>query len=158
MNWIQSISIVIVASGLAVIPALAQNGFGPPQGRAGFGPPPGPGLPALERLDRQLGFNDAQAAEIQALLNAQRDALAKTIANLREAERALAAAVMQVPVDDGALQARVNDISAIQAQLTLARAQLESKIYQLLTADQQQKAQEWLAQMQQQTGRRGGGR
>ena len=51
-----------------------------------------------------------------------------------------------------------NDLSAIQAQLMLGRAQLESRIYQLLTPDQQQKAQQWVAEMQQRGGRRGGER
>jgi len=77
---------------------------------------------------------------------------------MRQAEQALAAAVMQVPADDNAIQARANDLAAVQAQLTLAHAQLESRIYQLLTADQQQKAQQWVAQMQQRGGHRGGER
>ena len=106
MNSVQSISIVIVASCLAVIPALAQKGFGPP---------PGPGLPTLEWLDREPGCTDAQGTDFQTLLNARRN-----------------------------------------AGLTLARAQRESRIYLLLTADQQQKAQEWVAQMQQQSRRVGG--
>ncbi len=159
MNPMKKIAVAAAVACLAVIPLVAQNGFGPGQGRGGpFGPPAGPGVPPLERLDRELGLTDSQKAEIQTLLASQRDAARTTMTSMRDAERALAAAVMQVPADDAAVQARANDLAAIQAQLTLARAQLESRIYQLLTADQQQKAQEWVAQMQQRGGRRGGER
>ena len=157
MNPIKKIGVAAAVASLAVIPLVAQNGSG--LGRGGpFGPPAGPGVPALERLDRELGLTDSQKAEIQTLLASQREAARTTMTNMREAERALAAAVMQVPADDNAVQARSNDLSAIQAQLTLGRAQLESRIYQLLTPDQQQKAQQWVAEMQQRGGRRGGER
>jgi Spy/CpxP family protein refolding chaperone len=140
---------------LTVLPVLAQHPE-PGQGRGGpFGPPMG--VLSLERL-RDLGLTDAQKADIQTLLTGQRDALQTTMASLRQAEQALATAVMQVPSDDSAIQARAGELSAVQAQLTLSRAQLESRIYQLLTPDQQQKAQQWVAQMQQRGGRRGGDR
>ena len=157
MNPIKkSVAAAIVS--IAAIPLAAQGGFGPGQGRGGPFGPPGPGVPALERLDRELALTDSQKAQIETLLTNQRDATRTTMASMRDAEHALAAAVIQVPADDAAVQARANDLAAFQAQLMLARAQVESKIYQLLTPDQQQKAQQWVAQMQQHGGRRGGER
>ena len=155
------IAVTLALVGLGLGPALAQTSgggpggqFGPPQGRGRFGPPPGGGL-ALERLDRQLGLTDAQRGQIQTLVTQQRTALKPTIDSLRQAQQALDSAIMQVPEDDGLLQSQVTAVSTIQAQLELARAQTEAKIYQLLTPDQQQKAQQWLMQMQQRMQQRG---
>jgi periplasmic protein CpxP/Spy len=157
MKPIRTIGIAVVTLCLAVIPVLAQNAAGPGQGRGGPFGPPGPGVPALERLDRELALTDAQKSQIQTLLAGDRDALRTTMANMRQAEQALAAAVMQTPADDNAIQSRASELSAVQTQLTLARAQIESRIYQLLTPEQQQKAQTWVAEMHQR-GRRGGDR
>jgi len=158
MNPIKKIGVAAAVMSIAVIPLVAQGGFGPGQGRGGPFGPPGPGVPALERLDRELALTDSQKAQIETLLTNQRDAARTTMASMRDAEQALANALMQVPADDAAVQARASDLAAIQAQLTVARAQIESRIYQLLTPDQQQKAQQWVAQMQQRGGRRGGER
>ena len=149
---------------LAVVPAIAQTGserpggrpFGPPPGRGSFGPGGGGGGLALERLGRELGFTDAQRTQIQALLGEERTTLKTTADGLLQAQQALDAAVMQSPADDGVLQAQVAAVSTIQAQAILVRAQTEAKIYQLLTADQQQKAQQWLAERQQRLHRRKG--
>jgi Spy/CpxP family protein refolding chaperone len=139
---------------LTLVPIAAQDaggtgrgrqGFGPPMGRGGFGPPPGV---ALERLDRELAFTDAQKTQIQTLLSEQRDAIKTTIASLTQAHQALDAAILQTPEDDAVLQTRVNDVAQIEAQLQLARAKVESEIFQLLTPDQQQRAQQFVAQMQ----------
>jgi len=157
MHRLQTFATAVVLC-FATVPAFAQAGPGP-RGRGEFGPPMGPGGGvALERLDRELAFTDPQKSQIEALVSSQREALRTTMTGMRQAEQALAAAVMQMPADDNAIQARANDLAAVQAQLTLAHAQLESRIYQLLTADQQQKAQQWVAQMQQRGGHRGGER
>ena len=94
-------------------------------------------------------MTDAQKAQIRTLLTEQRTALKATFDGLRLAQQQLDAAVMQIPPDNGLIQVQVTTVSALQAQLLLARATAESKIYQLLTPAQQQKAQEWLARMQQ---------
>src|SRR3954453_4276430 len=115
MNRIQKIAVVITLLA-GVVPVLAQNGPEPP-GRGEFRPPMGPpGVLALERLDRQLELTDAQKSQIQTLLSGQREALRASMATMRQAEQALAAAVMQVPADDNAIQARANDLAAVQAQ------------------------------------------
>ena len=160
-HQIRRFGMAAAALSLALVPLAAQNGgagtggsrqgFGP-MGRGGFGPPGGGGV--LERLDRELAFTDAQKTQIHTLLTDQREALKTTFASLMQAQKALDSAVMQTPADDALLQTRVNDVAAVQAQIQLARAQVESKIFQLLTADQQQKAQQLVAQREQ--SRRGG--
>ena len=150
------IGIAAAVLSLAFVPLAAQSGStqaggsrqGPPMGRRAFGPPPGGGI-VLERFDQALAFTDEQRTQIHTLLTEQRDALKATVASLMQAQQALDSAVMQTPADDALLQARVADVGALHAQVQLARAQVESKIFQLLTADQQQKAQQLVAQMTQ---------
>ena len=156
-HQIRRFGMAAAALSLALVPLAAQNGsagtggsrqgFGPPMGRGGFGPPGG-GV-VLERLDRELAFTDGQKTQIHTLFTEQRDALKATFASLMQAQKALDSAVMQTPADDALLHTRVNDVAAVQAQIQLARAQVESKIFQLLTADQQQKAQQLVAQREQ---------
>lgn len=121
-----------------------------------MGPPPGqPGL-ALERLSRELALTDVQKAAIDALLADQRNALSVELETLRQARQALDAAVLNIPTDDGLLQAEVQQISALEAQLALARARTQAKIFQLLSTEQQATARQLIAEIGQRGPRRGG--
>jgi len=64
--------------------------------------------------------------------------------------------VLSVPTDDGLLQAEVHQIATVEAQLTLARARTQAKIFQLLNAEQQAKARQLIAAMEQRGPRRAG--
>jgi protein CpxP len=135
-------------------PATAQGQtFSPQRGRGPFGPAGGAGI-GLERLGRELAFTDAQQTQIQALLAEQRATLKSSLDALFQARQALDAAVMQVPTDAGLLQTRVTEISTIEAQIMFARAQTEARIFGLLTAEQQAKAQQLLARMQERLSQR----
>jgi Spy/CpxP family protein refolding chaperone len=137
----------IAAQGDDASPAGHSQAGRRPGGRGQFGPLPGGGL-ALERLGRELAFTDAQNTQIQALLTAQRTALRSALEGLRQAQRQLDTAIMQVPEDDGLIQSQVAAVAAAQSVIAVAHAETEARIYQLLTADQQQKAQQRLAQAQ----------
>jgi len=143
-------AVMFVLAATAWIAVVAAQGGGPqsgrgfgPQGRGMMGPPPGGGL-AIERMGRELQFTDQQAADIQSVIEQERSSLKDTMTSMRQAQHALDAAIMQTP-DDATLQARVNDVAALQAQLALAHAKTEAKIYQMLSHDQQQKAQQAIA-------------
>ena len=142
---------------ISLAPITAQGGdsrpvgrgrFGSPPGGPGqFGPPAGGGL-ALERLDRELALTDAQRTQIRVLLTAQQTAIKPVLDQLRQAQRQLDAAILQIPEDDGLIQFQVTAVSTLQAEVAVARAKTEAQIYQLLTSDQQQKVQQRLAQLQ----------
>jgi len=143
---------------LALVPHVITAQHAPPHtaGRGQFGPPPGFGGMALERLSRELALTDEQKAAIDALRADQRDQLRVEIATLGQARQALDAAVLNVPTDDGLLQAEVQHVSTLEAQLTLARARTQAKIFQLLDAQQQAKARQLISEMEQRGPRRGG--
>jgi Spy/CpxP family protein refolding chaperone len=122
---------------LALVPHIIIAQHAPPHadGRGQFDPPPGLGGMALERLTHELALTDEQTAAIDALLADQRNQLSIEIETLGQARQALDAAVLSVPTDDGLLQAEVQHVSTIEAELTLARARTQAKIFQLLNAE-----------------------
>jgi Spy/CpxP family protein refolding chaperone len=142
----------------ALVPHIitAQHTLPHAGGRGQFGLPPGLGGIALERLSRELALTDEQKAAIDALLADQRDQLRVEMETLRQARQALDAAVLSVPTDDGLLQAEVQQIATVEAQLTLAHARTQAKIFQLLNAEQQAKARQLMTEMEQRGPRRGG--
>jgi Spy/CpxP family protein refolding chaperone len=114
-----------------------------------MGQPPGNIGLALERLGGELGLTDAQKTAIDALLKDQRMTVQLDMDAIRQARQTLDAAILAVPTDAGLLEAQARDLSALEGQLTLVRAQTEAKIFQLLKTDQQEKARQLIANMQQ---------
>lgn len=114
-----------------------------------MGPPPGNVGLALERFERELALTDAQKNAIDAILAEQQTTIRTDMDSIRQARQALDAAILTVPTDDGLLQAQARDLSALEARLTLVRAQTEAKIFQLLKTDQQEKARQLISSMQQ---------
>lgn len=147
-----------IALTIAAVTVGAQRGAGrpdgpPPGGRGpgGFGPPMGL---AIERLDRELSFTDAQRSQIQSLVAAERKTLEGVFPELRTAEQAVENAIMQTPNDDARLEANVNAVSALQARIALSRARTEVKIFALLTPEQQQKVRQFVTEHSQRRGLR----
>ena len=148
---------VIVAQETAPAPGAPVQA-GPPvplggRGRtgAGYGQP---GM-SLEWLVRDLNLTDAQKASVNALLMTEHDTQRAQMDSLRQARQALDAAITRVPIDDGLLQAQVQQLSALEAQLALSHARTEARIFQVLDSSQQARARELLTQRDQQGGRRG---
>jgi len=142
---------------------VAQTGDSRPAGRGQFGPGgrggrggpfggPTLGGLALDRLDGQLALTEAQRTQIRSLLTERQTALEPVLGQLRDAQKQLDAAILQTPADDGLIQFHVTAVSTLQAQVALARARTEAKIYQLLTPEKQQKLQQAATQR----GRHGG--
>jgi Spy/CpxP family protein refolding chaperone len=155
----------VIAFALAAGVSMAQNSA-PPSGPVQPGPPvplgrgsmpPGFGQPAasLQWLVRELNLNDSQRASVNTLLQSEHTTMQSVMDSLRQAQEALNAAITSVPTDDGLLQAQVQQVSTIEAQLALTHARTEAKIFQLLTPEQQSRARDLLSQREQQGGRRG---
>jgi Spy/CpxP family protein refolding chaperone len=165
-------AVAAAALALAFVPAGASaQGSAPPSGSpVQAGPPmpmPGRGRmgtgygqpgPSLEMLIRELNLTDAQKTSVNALLKAEHDTLRGQMEPLRQAHQALDAAILRVPTDDYQLQSQVQQVTTIESQLALDHARTEARIFQLLDAEQQQKARQLIADASQRgprPGRRG---
>ena len=127
-----------------------------PGGRSPMGPRMGMDGLSIERLGPQLGLSDQQRAAINALLMQERQSLSTALGSLRTARQALDAAILTVPIDDGLLQAQVQQVATLESQIALARTRTQAKIFQLLNGEQQSKVRELVAARDQQGPKRGG--
>jgi len=148
--------LAVFATLLAVVgvSALAQDGGPRADGREPFGGGGrgmmmgGPEGLAIERLGGQLNLTDAQRSSIADLLKQEQSSLATAIANRRRAHQALDAAITTLPLDQGLLPSTAAALSAIDAQILLARAQTEAQIFALLGSAQQQQVRQWVNDME----------
>lgn len=127
-----------------------------PGGRGPMGPRMGMDGLSIERLGPQLGLSEQQLAAINALLMQERQSLSTALSSLRTARQGLDTAILTVPIDDGLLQAQVQQLGTLESQIALARTRTQAKIFQLLNGEQQSKVRELVAARDQQPPTRGG--
>lgn len=92
----------------------------------------------LEGLD----LNEAQRVAIREILASHRASLSALFDAEIEANSALGDAVRQPAVNEAAVRAAAESVSAVDARLARERAQVFSEIYGVLTPEQQAQAQE----------------
>lgn len=163
------IGLVLGATAIAVIVAGAgyQNlsaqgpGFGGP-GRADFGGPGGPGgrrggpggpggpgapggpglMPLLQRLD----LTSDQRDRVRQIMDAHRDDQKALGDRARKANDALQDAMLTF--DESAVRARAAEVAAVDTDRAVAETRIASEVYQILTAEQQQKLKTLRTEMQ----------
>ncbi len=90
----------------------------------------------------RLGVTDAQRQQINAIVQQHRADLQPLMQRARAARAGLLAAEAADPLDDNAIRARAAELAAIQGDLALARAHLQASVFQVLTAEQQEKVRQ----------------
>jgi periplasmic protein CpxP/Spy len=118
----------------AVIHAQGDHGWG--RREFGMRGPFDPGV--LRRLD----LTDAQREQIRAVYEQHRDELRTLGERLRTAHRAQSEAVNSIPVNEEQIRARSAEVAAAQTEMALLRARIHAAVYQVLTPEQQSKAQQ----------------
>ena len=136
-----ALAIAIVSS----VSLLAQPGQrGGHFGRGGFGAPGGRmGLPL-----GQLELTDAQRTQVKSVFDQRRADLAAVGQRLRAAHEAQRQAVTRIPVDENEIRAKVTDAANIEAEAAILHARIHEAVFQLLTPEQQAKAQSLQADRQ----------
>ncbi|BBO82970.1 hypothetical protein DSCO28_35360 [Desulfosarcina ovata subsp. sediminis] len=136
-------SMILIGSGMTV-----QAGEpGAPMGKAGDGPQgpqmdrpgkacpaPAPGLDILERLD----LSEAQWKSVKKLIDGDRKAAARQHDKMRDVQRRLRLAMKPQQFNEKALRGLLSEKSAIEADLMVDRAKTMNRVYNLLTAEQQE--------------------
>jgi protein CpxP len=144
----------MLLSGVAV-GVVAQPQAGPqgaPHARIGRGPggPGGVGLPGLRELD----LSDAQKEQIKTITQSHRDEIQKIAERTREANRAIDQASNVETVDEAAIRAQSTALATAIADGAILRARVNAEIFNVLTAEQQQKLKDLRAQRQERGPRR----
>lgn len=126
--------------------ALAQGGFGGRHGgslHGGFG---GPGLERFEemlpRLAEYLELTDDQQSQIRAILDEEMPAIEDLREQLRTAHEAFRATHQPGDFDEAAVRAFAESQSQLHVELMVAGARTMSRIFTVLTPEQQDKLQD----------------
>ncbi len=139
------VAVGITAAAIAASPQNTSQGPRPFSGRMG-----GPGgMGMLRRFGSQLGLTDAQKDQIKTIMQSHRDELQGLGQRAADARQALHQAELTDPVDEGAIRDKSTALAAVEADLAVSRAHIRSEVFQVLTPDQQAKAKQLAAQMQQ---------
>ncbi len=152
VSWVLALFMIV---GGVFLMARAQQGPGGPgmgmHARKGMGGGPGFGH---GMFFRQLNLTDTQKSQIKALHDQQRTALAPLMKQMVQIRKDMLTATANGNFDQAKITQLANQQAQIQAQLTVAREQLMSKIYNtVLTSEQKaqvdQMRQKQLSRMEQ---------
>lgn len=117
------------------------RGFGGPGGRMG-----GPMGGALAFREVMRDLTDAQREQVKAIHERHADRIRPLAERARATREAVNDAVMSGA--DGTLQALSIEVGSAETELTFAQAQVQSEIFNVLTAEQKQKIAERRKQME----------
>ena len=154
-GFITAIVAAMLLTGVAVgVMAQPQPGpQGAPHRRMGPGGPGGPGGFGLPGL-RELELSDAQKEQVKTITQSHRDEVQKIAERTREAHRAIDQASSADTLDEAAIRAQSTALAAAIADGAILRAKVNAEIFNVLTAEQQQKLKDLRAQRQERGPRR----
>lgn len=162
MNWKTMITGVAAAAIVALAGAAVgarEQGPGPGgpggmMGRRGPGGPGGPGGPMAGILPelRGLGLSDTQREQVRAVFESHKTEMEGIGTRMRTARQALNAAVTADTFDEGAIRAKSADVAVVEADGAVLRAKVRGEVWALLTPEQQQKARDLQARVEQRVG------
>jgi len=117
--------------GLAPALCLAGPGGGPPG-------PPDPEM-MIERMTEQLGLNDQQSDDLEAVFAAHRKAMRSTHEAMRTARENLSNQIHSETFDEVAIRKAAGVVAALEADQAVGRGKLFQEIRRILTPEQLQK-------------------
>jgi Spy/CpxP family protein refolding chaperone len=120
-----------------------RRGAGP-DGHGGPGRFGGPGGPMglLPMFGPRLGLTDAQRDQIKAIVDAHKDDWKALADRARAAHQALDQAITADTINEALIRQKSADLSAVDADLAVARAHALGEALQILTADQKAQLKE----------------
>lgn len=141
-KWMVAVSVMaLVLCGAAMVSYAQGPGPGP---HKGFG---GPGGPGMGFALHELNLTDAQKTQVKTIMQANHASMKPLMLQLEQNRLALLNATANGAYDAAKIQALANQQAVLQAQMTVNREAMQHQIYtQVLTADQQAKAEQLRAQ------------
>jgi Spy/CpxP family protein refolding chaperone len=124
--------------------ALAISGLFAPRLTANTTETPDSGgePPAFGRMARRLGLSDQQKEQIRGILKSHAGEIETQIESGRNGHKALREAMDAAPLDEARIRQQALALGQIRADAAVLRARIRSEIWPVLSADQQQKAQQ----------------
>jgi Spy/CpxP family protein refolding chaperone len=141
---VTAVAVLTAAGGASVFAQGGPDGFGHRRFGGPFGRAAAAGLPL-----RALDLTEEQRTQVKGIYDQHRDELQKAAERVRAAFKAQQDAVSAIPADESAIRAKSSELAAAQADAAVLRARIHSAVYQVLTPEQQQKAQQLRSQREQ---------
>lgn len=144
-----------IAAGLMAVLALAAAPLTGAFDAAAQGPRvrrverPGWGGPMGLGEFRGLDLTDSQRQQLRAIADEHRAEFESIAERLRAAHQAVDEAVAAPVLDESLIRQRVSERAQVEADAAVLRARVHARAWQILTPEQQQKAQELKAQREQ---------
>ena len=135
------VSLIVLVVGLIAGGALAFAQGPPDGGPRGRGPGFGPGGPGAGLSLRALNLTDAQQEQVRQLTQQNREQMRALMDRMRTAQDARRKAIEAAPFNESQVRSAMKDLADVEADLAVAEARLQSDVYALLSADQQQQLQ-----------------
>ena len=147
-----ALAAVAVAAVHTVDAAEAQRrgGRGAWMGGPRGGGPAGAFLPPLRRLD----LSDEQRDQVRTVIGESREAARTHAGEARAAREALAAVVAAGTVDEERIRTLAADLGRLAGDAAVRRAQVHAAVWQILTPEQQARAEEIEAEREERRGAR----
>jgi Spy/CpxP family protein refolding chaperone len=99
------------------------------------------------RISRHLDLTEGQQTQIRAVLKAHASEIETQVQAGMDARRALHEAVMVQPTDEAAIRSLGEKVGAAHAEGALLCAKIRAEVWPILTADQQEKLQNFHSRM-----------
>ena len=96
----------------------------------------------LQNAKKKLGITDDQAAQIKAVLKADKENITSLIQRMRDAREELRAAIRSADANESSVRAASAKVAAVEADVAVERMKLHSKIAPILTDEQRAKLSE----------------
>jgi protein CpxP len=110
------------------------NGHG--HGRGGFG-----GRPGFALL-RGLDLTDQQRQQVRTIMDGHKSEFQQVRQRIRAAFEAQHAAASATPADEATIRAKASEVGAAQGDLAVLMTRVRTEVFQILTPEQQAKAQQ----------------
>lgn len=153
LSKLMMMAIMLSLTGLMVFAQSDNSSQGatppPPAGQA-FGWHGHPGGPKRAMMAAFLGLSADQKSQIQSIHSAQRTTMQPLMAQEASLRQQLRQVTEATTFNQAQVQALATQMAQIQIQMTVARAQVEWKVFNVLTPDQQSKLTQFQQQMEQQ--------
>lgn len=131
-----------------------SDDFGPGWGRC-YEDGPEPGMRGFGRLTAVLDLTDEQEEQIEAIMEAERPAMLALRKQMRDGRSELGA-ITGSSFDEAAVREAAARIAKIKTEMIVARTRVKSKIFAVLTPEQQELAEKLQPLMEHKRGHRRG--
>jgi len=139
-----SVRQVAAAGAVAVFAAVLTAGLSAQGGRPGRGGPGGPGGVSLPL--QQLDLTEDQRTRVRDVMKRYQSELQRVGERLRAAMDAQRTAIETVPTNEGLVRSASDVAATVQSDMAVLRARIHGEVFAALTAEQQAKAGEIVAQ------------